>query len=272
MPTRFSKKKIERDSIPIQDQHLDISSDESIIPSMSASNCSIATIKTNHFFSPPLPVDINESNNLLLEAIIEGGASFFFQKSIYQFICKSNWISIATDGWTNIRQDNIINFMAIGKSRQIELVRIKDTFGESQNSMVIFRDLENTVIQIESQHATLADVVYLYANNLTDWLILMIFEGNWHMAQKENISLKQKEIENLCQIVQQDIIMPNFNEVSREQVPLLTFYLLIVKQVIRKQIMLIKMRFVFSKFGRTENSENPEEAIMKTIDNIDIQY
>ncbi|CAG8847766.1 45600_t:CDS:2, partial [Gigaspora margarita] len=52
--------------------------------------------------------------------------------------------------------------------------------------------------RLESQHATLADVVYLYANNLTDWLILII--------------LKQKEIENLCQIVQQDIIMPNFNE------------------------------------------------------------
>ncbi|CAG8857087.1 7245_t:CDS:2, partial [Gigaspora margarita] len=42
--------------IPLEvHQHLDISSDESIIPSMSASNCSIATIKTNHFFSPPLP-------------------------------------------------------------------------------------------------------------------------------------------------------------------------------------------------------------------------
>ncbi|CAG8752371.1 1375_t:CDS:2 [Racocetra persica] len=179
---------------PISDQQLGISSDESIIPSMSASNCSIASIQANHFFSPP-PVDINESNNLLLEAIIEGGAPLSFveskkfkqfvysintryhvparkqlsnkildvykkvQKSIYQFICKFNWISIVIDRWTNIRQDHIINFMAIGKNRQVELVKIKDTFGESQNSMVIFRDLENTVIQvgIEKINAIITD-------------------------------------------------------------------------------------------------------------------
>ncbi|CAG8854920.1 4068_t:CDS:2, partial [Gigaspora margarita] len=30
--------------------------------------------------------------------------------------------------------------------------QIKNTFGESQNSMVIFRDLENTVIQIAIQY------------------------------------------------------------------------------------------------------------------------
>ncbi|CAG8779654.1 20106_t:CDS:2, partial [Dentiscutata erythropus] len=32
---------------------------------------------------------------------------------INKFLYKSLWITIATDGWTNIRQDYLVNFMAI---------------------------------------------------------------------------------------------------------------------------------------------------------------
>ncbi|CAG8739856.1 2040_t:CDS:2, partial [Dentiscutata erythropus] len=145
----------------IQDQQSSIS-DESITPSMSASNYSI--VSNNNYFTH-LPIDAYESNKLLLEGIIEGGTPFSFvdskkfkqfvysintnyhvparrqlsknvlndvykkvQMSIQQFICKSNWISIATDGWTNLHQDHIINFMAIGKNR-----RSANTVSENQH-------------------------------------------------------------------------------------------------------------------------------------------
>ncbi|CAG8521446.1 15961_t:CDS:2 [Racocetra persica] len=137
-----------RDSIPIQDQQLDISLDKSITPSMSALNCLIASIQANHFFSPPLPVDINKSNNLLLEAIIEGGAplSFVELKKFKQFVYSINthYHVLARKQLSNKILDDVYK---------------KDTFDKSQNSMVIFRDLENTVIQvgIEKINAIITD-------------------------------------------------------------------------------------------------------------------
>ncbi|CAG8842451.1 13923_t:CDS:2, partial [Gigaspora margarita] len=83
-------------------------------------------------------------------------------------------------------------------------------------------------LQVQNNEQYLKDAAYKMRSQL-DKYIVSILKDNY-MAQKENISLKQKEIKNLCQIVQQDIIIPNFNKISREQVPLLIFYLLIVKQ------------------------------------------
>ncbi|CAG8797423.1 12403_t:CDS:2, partial [Cetraspora pellucida] len=159
---QFQQQKMKMNPTIIQDQQSDILSDESI-----------------------LPVNIYETNKLLLESIIEGGAPLSFvdstkfrefvhlinihyhvptrkqlsndilndvykkvQVSIQKFISKFEWISITTDGWTNIHQDHIINYMVIGKNRQTELVKIKDTFGESQTSTVIFKDLDDILIRI----------------------------------------------------------------------------------------------------------------------------
>ncbi|CAG8483857.1 2664_t:CDS:1, partial [Racocetra persica] len=183
------------------------SSDTSITPSMSISNhSSILDLSNNNihneFYSntSQMPtqssVDICKSNQLLLEAIIEGGAPFSFvdtqkfwefvysinnwyhvparkqlsnnildgvhenvKASIQQFICKSNWITVVTDGWTNIRQDHLVNFVAIGKNRRSELVKIKDTLGESQTSTVILKDLEEVLMQIsiEKINAVITD-------------------------------------------------------------------------------------------------------------------
>ncbi|CAG8810708.1 15929_t:CDS:1, partial [Dentiscutata erythropus] len=127
-----------------QNDSWDSQSEISTTPSMSISNCG----RSNQ----QLPYDINKSNQLLLEGIIEGGASlslvdakkfkeFIYsinnlyhvpsrrklsynvldevhmniQTSINKFLYKSLWITIATDGWTNIHQDHFVNFMAIGK-------------------------------------------------------------------------------------------------------------------------------------------------------------
>ncbi|CAG8767386.1 2965_t:CDS:1 [Racocetra persica] len=181
-------------------QHQDnsYSSDGSIIPFMSVSNCdSVSTFSDNNMsenndvfkntsqIPTQLPIDVCRSNRLLLEGIIEGGAplslvdackfkEFVYsinnwyhvparkqlstnilndvyknvQTSIQQFINMSNWITIMTDGWTNIRQDHLVNFIAIGKDRRSELIKIKDTLGESQTSITIFKDLEEVLMQI----------------------------------------------------------------------------------------------------------------------------
>ncbi|CAG8794776.1 4960_t:CDS:1, partial [Dentiscutata erythropus] len=121
------------------DDQQDIQSEISIT---SVSNCD----NSNQL----LLYNTNKSNQLLLEEMIEGGAplslveaqkfkEFIYsinnlyhissrkqlstnildevhmkvQTSINQFICKSTWITIATDSWTNICQDHLVNFMAI---------------------------------------------------------------------------------------------------------------------------------------------------------------
>ncbi|CAG8438532.1 188_t:CDS:2 [Scutellospora calospora] len=172
--------------VPIieRNQHQDnsYSSDGSIVPFMSVSNCdSVSTFSDNNMsennnvfkntsqIPTQLPIDVCRSNRLLLEGIIEGRAPLSLyhvparkqlftnilndvyknvQTSIQQFINMSNWITIMMDGWTNIQQDYLVNFIAIGKDRRSELIKIKDTLGESQTLITIFKDLEEVLMQI----------------------------------------------------------------------------------------------------------------------------
>ncbi|CAG8735991.1 10874_t:CDS:2 [Cetraspora pellucida] len=121
-------------------------SEISTIPSMSISNCDSS--------NQQLLYDINKSNQLLLESIIKDGAplslvegkkfkEFIYsinnlyhvlskrkllnnildevymniQTSINKFLYKSSWIIIATDSWTNICQNHLVNFIIIGKDQ-----------------------------------------------------------------------------------------------------------------------------------------------------------
>ena len=55
-----------------------------------------------------------------------------YKESINEFIQSSEWISIAMDGWTNVRQDHLVNFMVMGDDHRTELLDIEDTRGVSQ--------------------------------------------------------------------------------------------------------------------------------------------
>ncbi|CAG8736556.1 31053_t:CDS:2, partial [Racocetra persica] len=156
-----AQQKIAMNLTIIQDQQLSILSEELITPSISTSNNLIVSTKANNNYFTHLLIDAYESNKLLLESIIEGGIPLLFVdlKKFKQFVYSintnyhvlarrhlSNNILNNVYKKTNLRQDYIINFMAIGKNRRVELVRIKDTFGKSQTSIIIFKDLEDTLI------------------------------------------------------------------------------------------------------------------------------
>lgn len=179
--------------LPSLYRELSTSSTVSITPSMSASHVGIPTFgvgigrgsmpagPTLELARPP-SMDIAKSNQLLLEAMIEGGAplnlvdSPKFKEFIYsinpwyhlparkqlsdrilndihkriekateEFISKSDWIILVVDGWQNIRQDHLVGVMAIGKDRRSEVIDIRDTHGESQTAEVILRDMEEAI-------------------------------------------------------------------------------------------------------------------------------
>ncbi|CAG8466383.1 10337_t:CDS:1, partial [Dentiscutata heterogama] len=96
----------------------------------------------------------------------------------------------------------------------------------------------------------------------------------WHMAQKENISLKQKEIDNLSQILQQDITMSN-SEVSREKSSSINILSINSEtgnseKNYEDESQNLEESRNSQKLEESENSGNPEEEKMKTIENIDI--
>ncbi|CAG8723939.1 7918_t:CDS:2 [Gigaspora margarita] len=74
-----------------------------------------------------------------------------------------------TDGWTNIYQDHLVNYIAIGKNRKSELIKVKDTHRESQTSTTIFRDLVEVIIElgIEKISAIISDRVANYVQMKT---------------------------------------------------------------------------------------------------------
>ncbi|CAG8443863.1 11423_t:CDS:2 [Scutellospora calospora] len=158
----------------------DISIDSTSITPISSQDLIVTMSNNNQFL-----LDSYKSNQLLLEGMIEGGVplslvdalkfkEFIYsinsqyhlparrqlsshildnvydnvQLSIQEFINKSDWITIATDGWTNIRQDHLINYIVIGKNRKSELIKVKDTHGESQTSETILHDLVEVMTEL----------------------------------------------------------------------------------------------------------------------------
>ena len=56
------------------------------------------------------------------------------QRKTRKFIRDSKWISISMDGWKNVRQDHVINFMATGDDYHTELLGIEDVKDSPQTA------------------------------------------------------------------------------------------------------------------------------------------
>ncbi|CAG8814686.1 13322_t:CDS:2, partial [Cetraspora pellucida] len=196
----------------------DMSIDSTSITPISSQDLTVTMSNNNQFL-----LDSYKSNQLLLEGMIEGGAplslvdaqkfkEFIYsinsqyhlparrqlsshildnvydniQLSIQQFIYKSDWITIATDGWTNIRQDHLVNYIAIGKNRKSELIKVKDTHGESQTSATILHDLIEVITELGIEKITLPCVAHE--------LNLLVGDMLKHTYMKSTITLALKII------------------------------------------------------------------------------
>ena len=56
------------------------------------------------------------------------------RRDIWRFIKKSRWISISMDGWKNVRQDHVVNFIAVGDNLRTELLGVENVRDDSQTA------------------------------------------------------------------------------------------------------------------------------------------